>query len=184
MPFPPCEPPWVTESRLFLLHPDHVVRRVLIHPGSLTQRIIQHCSGRFSVKVIEQQFSRLSQPQRTLLGLHHCETGNTRSVLLYCGQTPWVFAHTVIPHYALRRGLRHLTQLGNRSLGAVLHSARVMERSQVEYARFLPQHTLFQQAIDGLDHPPEQLWGRRILYRIDDNPLLVHELFLPRFEVE
>jgi chorismate-pyruvate lyase len=56
-----------------------------------------------------------------------------------------------------------------------------MERSHVEYARFQPQHTLYQQATAHLKQPPKVLWGRRILYRIDGNPLLVHELFLPEF---
>lgn len=56
-----------------------------------------------------------------------------------------------------------------------------MERSHVEYARFLPQHTLFQQAVVPLERAPDRLWGRRILYRIDGDPLLVHEIFLSGF---
>lgn len=181
MNFPASEPIWVSELQLALLQPDQTTRRLLIDTGSLTRKIIQHCGGRFSVEVLEQKFGRLSHSEREILGLRDGETGNTRAVLLHCSSKPWVFARTVIPHYALRRSLRRLTQLGDRSLGAVLHSSRVMERSYVEYARFLPHHTLYQQATHSLKRKPSQLWGRRILYHIDGNPLLVHELFLATF---
>ncbi len=181
MNFPTTEPRWVSEAQLVLLQPDCTTRRLLIDSSSLTRKIIHHCSGNFSVEVLGQQFGPLSHHERDILKLNGGASGNIRAVLLHCDQIPWVFAHTVIPHYALRRGLRRLTQLGNRSLGAVLHSSRVMERSHVEYARFLPHHMLFQQATQHLRQPPEQLWGRRILYRIDGDPLLVHELFLPAF---
>ncbi len=182
MNFPTTEPRWISAAQLTLLQPGTATHRLLIDSGSLTRKIIQHCSGSFSVEVLEQQFGRLNHHERQILKLRNGETGNTRAVLLHCNQRPWVFAHTVIPHHALRRGLRRLTQLGNRSLGAVLHSSRVMERSHVEYARFLPHHSLFQQATASLKHKPGQLWGRRILYRIDGDPLLVHELFLPEFK--
>ena len=181
MNFPASEPRWVTESQLALLQPDSTTRALLVDADSLTRKIVQRCRGDFSVQVLNQQFGALSHHERGILELRNGETGNTRTVLLRCNQTPWVFAHTVIPHYALRRSLRRLTQLGNRSLGTILHNARVMERSHVEYTRFLPHHTLFQQATAQLKQAPSQLWGRRILYRIDGDPLLVHELFLPAF---
>jgi chorismate lyase len=181
MNFPPSEPRWVSRQQLSLLHPGHAQRQLLTSSGSLTKKIIQHCDGAFSVEVLSQQFAPLRHTERTRLRLQAGQLGNIRTVRLHCNQHPWVFAHTVIPYSALRRSLRRLTQLGSRSLGAVLHRSRVMERSHVEYARFQPQHTLYQQATAHLKQPPKVLWGRRILYRIDGNPLLVHELFLPEF---
>ncbi len=178
MSFPTNEPRWVTERALMLLHPPLAVRNQLTDSGSLTKRIIRGCSGQFRVEVLSQGFTAINRSERQRLHLQCGETANTRSVLLYCGDHPWVFAHTVIPHYALRRSLRRLTQLGNRSLGAVLHASRVMERSGVEYARFLPHHRMFQEATTMLKRAPHSLWGRRILYRIDGDPLLVNELFL------
>ncbi|MBC8519447.1 MAG: chorismate lyase [Gammaproteobacteria bacterium] len=181
MNLPDREPHWVTENRLSLLNPDNQMRRHLVHSGSLTRKIVQSCSSQFRVDVVMQKFSAINHSERQLLGLRSGSTANVRSVLLYCGEHPWVFAHTVIPHYALKRSLRRLTQLGNRSLGAVLHSSRVMERSTVEYAELLPQHLLFQEAAECLNRKPASLWGRRILYQIDGDPLLVNEIFLPRF---
>ncbi len=181
MNFPLHEPHWVNEAQLSLLQPNPIVRQQLLSNGSLTKTIIQHCSGRFRVEVVRQGFTPIHQSERELLGLRGGATANTRDVLLHCSEPPWVFAHTVIPHYALHRALRRLTQLGNRSLGAVLHSSRKMSRDVVQYARFHPQHWLFQQATANLSTPPTHLWGRRILYRIDGDPLLVNELFLPQF---
>ncbi len=179
--FPVTEPLWVPESRLSLLQPDHQSRRLLTDSGSLTRKIMQHCSGPFSVKVLHQHYTAASHGEREILKLPSGQSTHVRAVHLYCKQTPWVFAHTVIPHHSLRRSLRRLTQLGNRSLGAILHNSRLMERSHVEYARFEPHHTLYQQATAHLKRKPPQLWGRRILYRIENNPILVHELFLPTF---
>ena len=169
------------EAQLSLLQPSSEVRQRLLNRGSLTKTIIQRCSGRFRVEVVRQGFTPIHQCERQLLGLHGGAIANTRAVLLHCDEQPWVFAHTVIPHYALRRTLRRLTQLGNRSLGTVLHSSRQMSRDVVQYARFDSHHWLFQQATAGLSSRPSHLWGRRILYRIDGDPLLVNELFLPHF---
>ena len=178
MSFPANEPRWVTERQLVLLQPPLALRSQLTDSGSLTKRIINGCSGQFRVEVLSQRFSPINRSECQRLHLQPGATANTRSVLLYCGNHPWVFAHTVIPHYALKRSLRRLTQLGNRSLGAVLHASRVMERSTVEYARFLPHHRMFREATATLRKKPAALWGRRILYRIDGDPLLVNELFL------
>ena len=181
MNFPDDEPLWVDEKRLLLLAPPTVVRKQLTQSGSLTKTITQSCDQRFKVAVIQQQFATVELSERHRLHLSTTATANIRTVLLHCGNQPWVFARTTIPHYALRRSLRRLIQLGNRSLGAVLHRSRAMERSNVEYACFTQQHTLFQQATRHLKQPPEMLWGRRILYRIDGDPVLVNELFLPCF---
>lgn len=174
-------PRWVSESQLALLRPSGKTRRYLVHSGSLTKKIIRSCDSKFRVDVVAQQFSAIDHSERELLGLQAGATANVRSVLLYCGNRPWVFAHTVIPHHALKRSLRRLTQLGNRSLGAVLHSSRVMERSTVEYANLQPHHLLFQEAAECVGKKPISLWGRRILYKIDGDPLLVTEIFLPEF---
>ncbi|MBT3197518.1 MAG: chorismate lyase, partial [Gammaproteobacteria bacterium] len=175
---------WVDASRLSLLAPAPTLRTRLTRSGSLTKTIIHHCDGGFDVSVIDQRYLSIYLSERRLLQLPDGASANVRAVLLRCNHQPWVFARTVIPHYALRRSLRHLTQLGNRSLGAVLHASRVMERSQVEYACLSQPHTLFRQATQGMKQPPKQLWGRRILYRIEGDPLLVNEIFLPRFTTD
>lgn len=182
MTFPRSEPQWLSAAQLPLHRPPSRVRSLLTSSGSLTKKIIQHCPHPFSVEVLQQHYTPLSLMEQQVLQIRQRESGNTRAVLLHCGDTPWVFAHTVIPHHALKRQLRRLTQLGNRSLGAVLHRSRVMQRSEAMYACFLPHHSLYQQATTSLQQPPDQLWGRRILYQIDGDPLLVHELFLSTFD--
>ncbi len=181
MSFPTNEPQWVNERQLSLLQPSRSIRNHLLDSSSLTRKIVNSCNGKFRVEVLIQRYSTISHSERQRLGLRVGETANARSVLLRCGEYPWVFAHTIIPHYALNRSLRRLTRLGNRSLGAVLHASRVMERTNVEYARFHSHHQLFREAISGIEKKPDSLWGRRILYRIDGDPLLVNELFLPAF---
>ncbi len=181
MRFPASEPVWVPASRLSLLQPDIATKRRITDPGSLTQKIILSCRHTFSVEVVRQGYAETRHSEQRLLQLRPGQSANIRAVRLCCGQQPWVYAHTVIPHYSLHRSLRRLTQLGNRSLGAFLHQSRRAQRSLVEYARFTPKHWLFQQATTDLQINSKRLWGRRILFHLDGVPLLVHELFLPPF---
>jgi chorismate--pyruvate lyase len=114
-----------------------------------------------------------------LLGIRRGETAIIREVELYCEQTPWVFARTLIPASSLRGPARRLTMLGNRPLGEVLFNDPHMRSGRREVARLLPRHPLFQAAVASLEQKPEEIWGRRTLFYLGGQPLLVNEIFLP-----
>ncbi|MCP3870615.1 MAG: chorismate lyase [Gammaproteobacteria bacterium] len=147
--------------------------------GSLTARIKRACSGGcFRVLVRRQGWGRPLYSEVRLLGMRQGGWAIIREVELLCDGVPWVFARSLIPAVSLKGGARRLSLLGDRPLGELLFSEPGMRRGQIQVARLLPRHRLFTTAV-GHQPAPEEIWGRRTLFYLDDYPLLVNEIFLP-----
>lgn len=147
--------------------------------SSLTQRLIQHCSGRFRVQLLRQGWRRPMCNEALRLQIP-CESyALVREVHLLCNDIPWVYARTVIPHSSLTGRERRLAHLHNRSLGAVLFSDPSMRRDELEVSRICHNDRLFGSIIMDLDFPDEEVWGRRSVFYLSNKPLLVSEIFLP-----
>jgi len=147
--------------------------------SSLTRRVVEACSGHFSVRLLHQGWGTALTSERRLLGMRQAESAMVREVELLCSKTPWVFARTLIPATSLSGGARRLAYLGNKPLGAVLFADPRTQRKHIPVARILPRHPLFAAAVDHLDDKPEELWGRRTLFLFSGKPILVNEIFLP-----
>lgn len=154
----------------------------LLDTASLTQRLLQLCAGQFSVRLLSQVWGRAQHDEARALGMRPEGRAMIRQVQLLCGNRPWVYARTVIPATSMRGRLQRLAQLGNRPLGAMLFADPGMRRGMVELARITPGQALFAAALPHPDRRPSAaIWGRRSVFRIADKPLLVSEIFLPRF---
>jgi chorismate--pyruvate lyase len=151
----------------------------LLDPSSLTERIIARCPKSFRVQLIDQRLARPMRNEALALGIRFGTRAVIRRVQLLCGETPWVAARTVIPPRTLTGKFRRFRHLGSRSLGAVLFADPSMKRGAVEIARLTPADPLYHQAARDLRAKPEQIWGRRSLFRLGGKPLLVCEFFLP-----
>ena len=155
------------------------LRDWLFDVGSLTQRVQQYCAGAFAVELLGQGRERPLQEEALALGLSRGQWGLVRKVHLSCAGRPWVFARTVIPPRTLAGRRRRLAYLGTRPLGAMLFSQRSMRRGAMEAARLTAGHPLYEAAVRSLESRPPWLWGRRSLFFLDGQPLLVCEIFLP-----
>jgi len=151
----------------------------LLDPASLTERIIQHCPRAFSVRLLSQARARPLRNEAMALGMRFGSRAVVRQVRLVCGDTPWVYARTIIPPRTLARKFHRFTRLGSRSLGALLFSDPSMERGEVEVACLTPAEGLYHLVTRDLREKPEVIWGRRSLFRLGGKPLLVCEFFLP-----
>lgn len=151
----------------------------LLDRDSLTARLRAACRGCFRVEPRQQGWRRPLLDEARTLGLRPEDYAFVREVHLLCDDRPWVFARTVIPAGTLKGGRRRLAKLGRRPLGAVLFADHSMRRSPVEIARLLPGQPLFARAVGTLDKPPPAIWGRRSVFRLSGQPLLVSEIFLP-----
>ncbi len=151
----------------------------LLDPASLTERVIAHCRRSFRVQLIDQRLARPMRNEAMALGIRFGTHAIVRQVQLMCGDTPWVYARTVIPPRTLTGKFRRFRRLGARSLGAVLFADPSMERGEVEIACLTPADPLYHQAARDLREKPGQIWGRRSLFRLDGKLLLVCEFFLP-----
>ena len=173
------EPAWQSSLRLRrgALPPEW--RSWLLDHASLTRRLQQQCGDSFRVKLLSLRLERPMLSEARALGRPHQEIALVRQVHLLCGDTPWVFARTVIPLPSFMGGLRRLTQLGNHSLGAVLFADPRLERSPIEVARIEPRQRLYRRSRGMAIPDGNPVWGRRSVFCLQGNSLLVSEFFLP-----
>ena len=173
------EPAWRPRRRLRrgCLPPE--VAAWLLDSGSLTHRLRRRCPGDFRVEVVRQGRAVPAYNERERLGLRRAVRVLVREVFLYCGDTPWVFARTVIPPRTLRGRARYLARLGSRPLGAALFADPTMERGELEVCCVRRGEVLHAAASARLRRAPDCIWGRRSVFYIGGRPLLVAELFLP-----
>lgn len=171
-------PRWRPRRRLV----GHVVAddiaRWLFDPGSLTSRLIDHCAGRFYVRVLSQGWQRPRRDEAQRLGMRIGHMALVREVLLYCDDTPLVFARSVIPRTTLTGRQKFLATLGNRPLGAALFSDPAMRRDELEVSCLRAPAAVYP-ALAELDTGHMCVWGRRSVFYMGGKPLLVAEMFLP-----
>ena len=172
------EPAWRSYRRVPRNSIPQSLRPWLLDHGSLTERLIATSGNRFRVEVLNQrwQLPRLSECR--LLGLKNRHHALVREVILYGCDQPWVYARSVLPMASLTGRLRAMRQLDNRPLGQLLFNDPTMQRSAMEVACLTTDNTSVPKQLGQLDHP---VWGRRSVFRLDNKPLMVSEIFLPAF---
>ena len=177
---PRCtEPLWRPVRRLNRAGIPEKYRPWLLDPASLTERLIGHCRQRFHVQLLDQRRARPLCSEARAVGMRHGTRAVVRQVQLMCGDTPWVYARTIIPPPTLARKFHRFARLGTRSLGAVLFADPSMQRGEVEVTCLTPGDFLYDLAARHLRDKPAAIWGRRSLFRLGGKPLLVCEFFLP-----
>lgn len=168
----------------WLAHPHSLQRSLrpwLIDRGSLTQRLKARCVS-FRVVPLATGLARPNADEYAILGLVPGTRAYVREVLLLCDGVPVVFAHSVLPLNALRGGWNGITRLGSRPLGEALFSDHRILRQPLAFSHLRRDHPLFhaierQHALSVGD-----LWGRRSVFRLNQHPLLVTEIFLPAID--
>lgn len=153
-------------------------RTWLTDHGSLTQRLRERFPD-FNVHRLRQAVGQPFFDEAAAVGLGARQPALIREVLLRSGQTPLVFAHTVIPLSGLRGPWRALAGLGNRSLGSALFANPRIERFPLEYRKLNRHHPLYRAAAPYLAAPATTLWGRRSQFALAGHVLMVTEVFLP-----
>jgi len=175
------QPVWHQATSLFLTRAPTLIRPWLIDKQSLTARLRCACTAQFRVQLLDEQWTRIPLSERRALGLGGDKKAYVRQVHLYCGDTPWVYARTVIPQQSLRGKLYGLTKLGNKSLGSVLFAEPTMQRGLMEIAHVSADSLLYTTALGKQDASGDAIWGRRSVFNLFGGNLLVNEFFLPAF---
>jgi chorismate--pyruvate lyase len=152
------------------------IRVWLFDSSSLTARIIENCNGKFRVRVLSQQRTTPTPDEIRVLGLRYRSQAIIRQVILYCDETPWVYARSVIPITTLVGPLRRLASLGSRPLGAVLFADKSIVRGEVEVTELKSSHPSYLLSGSQTGKP---IWGRRSVFYKYQKKLLVSEFFLP-----
>lgn len=124
--------------------------------------------GQFNVKVLAEGWQQHCHPSLLQCFEPHVVHARmwSRKVVLRCGQTPWVAAHSLIPMSSMEGPLKRLRRLNEQPLGEFLFRDPYLLRSQLEIAQI------------------GDIWGRRSLFYSHHRPLLVAEFFLPALLAE
>lgn len=155
------------------------LRYWLTDQGSLTQRLTRRCP-QFAVRVLQQGQARPLPDESALFRLRQAELVVERDVLLLCRDQPAVFAHTIFTRESLRRVWQPVGRLGNRSLGTLLFSNPRIRRGSMQYRKLDRRHPLYRRIMRQTSGSlPASLWARRSLFLLDNQPMLVTEVFLP-----
>lgn len=173
------EPSWRSYTRTTASTMPASLRGWLLDRGSLTQRLIDASGGEFRVEVLSQHMALPLLSEANALGLPTRQRAVVREVILYGGGEPWVYARSIIPVKTLTGRLRSLRTLYNRPLGALLFNDKTMQRGDIEITCMNTESHLqpsLPQDIKGT------VWGRRSVFYLDQKPLLVSEMFLPKFK--
>jgi chorismate lyase len=154
----------------------------LLDSGSLTQRLLRASDGDFAVKRIVEAWRRPNFSERQRLGLADREYAFLREVALVCKGEIWVLARSIIPKRSLVGKNKHLSSLGDRPLGATLFKDPTLSRTLFEVcqlqAKQLPDFSW------GTGKAANNyFWGRRSVFVLRGQDLLVSEIFLPECPV-
>lgn len=148
----------------------------LLAQGSLTRRIVSRCAA-FGVRGVQVRNGWWESAEPSIAGGR--QHALLREVCLYCGATPLVYAHSVLPLASLRGAWQSLRRLGDRPLGEVLFSDPQVRRAPLQYKKLRPRHWLYRRACRHLANPPPFLWARRSVFTLNRRPIQVTEVFLP-----
>lgn len=72
-----------------------------------------------------------------------------------------------------------LKHLGERPVGDVLYADPNLKRRKFELAQLKPEHTDYELALIHSEVRPDYLWTRRSIFIVNDQPILINEIFLP-----
>ncbi len=153
---------WQPVGDVIELSVDDHLRELVAVTGSLTRCLRDRCAAAFRLE---------------LLGEHKRQDapGLIREVLMLCGDSPWVFAQTVIPQATVAEH-PWLREMGNRPLGDFLFEQSNVMRDSLYLARLTPGHPLYERALGNadLDEFPDALWARRSAIRIHESELSIN----------
>lgn len=150
-------------------------RSWLLDQQSLTCKLIKASDNHFRVERIRQSWGSPNLSEQRALGLRQREIALIREVFLLCKEQPWVYARSILPYRSLSGHLRFLRHLHNTSLGSVLFKYPHLKRHGFDIAVVnsanLPLNTS--------NASVQDLYARRSVFSLENNPVLVAEFFLP-----
>jgi chorismate--pyruvate lyase len=133
----------------------------------------------FRVKVLFQGLRSRDRDERFVFPHHGRARVLVREVFLCCGDTPVVFAHTVLRPSDLSGTWRSVARLGTRPLGAALFADPRISRFPLHQRKIGRHHELHKRIRASMGDLSPSLWARRSLFLLHDSPILVTEVFLP-----
>lgn len=170
-------PTWVkTPHNLPEALPENV-KSWIFERHSLTQRLRAHYGKQFAVRILNQRWYKPFIDESRLLGVPEHRFTLIREVLLHAAGKPLILARSIIPQHTIAVAKRNLSHLGTRPLGEVIFAYPNLQRLALEMT--LIPDTCWQPDCQQALALPATIWGRRTVYAIPTQPMLVSEIFMP-----
>ena len=175
------EPVWLEHHAPLARTLPESAQSWIYEAGSLTQRLRDQYGSSVAVKVLFHRWKKPFLSEQRLLKTPYRRACLIREVLLHVDDTPLILARTILPEKTIRVAHRNLSHLGNRPLGEVIFSYPKLERWAMQLTQIQP--SLWQDNVAKENHINQPVWGRRTIYAIHHQPMLVSEFFLPEILV-
>ncbi len=149
--------------------------------GSLTEKLSSICTGELSVKVLHHSFVDCTEKASKALNITTGTSVLHREVMLCDGDSPLVFASSLLPEIALKGRFDELRYLGSRPLGHWIFSEPILTRSEI-HTIDLPSDSYLFSRLSPKPRNNSIISGRKTLFTGPDKPFLVSEFFLPSIQ--
>ncbi|MCK5729088.1 MAG: chorismate lyase [Methylococcales bacterium] len=167
------EPCWKSYSPYIRHHLPKNIASWINEKNSLTQRLRNTHGDAVNVKILFHQWKSPFLSESKHLNLYPHRYCLIREVLLSADEKPLILARTILPKKTITNAQRQLSHLGTRPLGEVIFSDPYLKRLAMDISLLKKKHWN-----ESLPISPA-IWGRRTVYAIQNQPLLVSEFFLP-----
>ena len=175
---PISEPDWHLLTSFSAAESPELLRGWLIDKNSLTARLKKLCDDNLSIDVVSQQIQIPRPSEIQLFPVQRGKRFFVRDVILIGSGNPWVYARSILREETISGELSSLRQLGANPLGAWLFSQPSLHRGVMQIAMVQAEHV---PALDPI-LASDSMWGRRSMFFVLGEPILVTEIFLPRFK--
>ncbi len=171
-------PNWYKADEIATLALPQDAKDWLFECDSLTKRLRAHCTD-FRVRLDSETW----QPPLSDEGKRFIDTDLDspliRQVYLMCDGKPWVFARSIIPETTIKSVTQELGELGTRPLGEILFTHPNMQRDAIEITLLQPSDYWHAETLKDYPTSVSKVCGRRSMYYLSGQPLLVQEFFTP-----
>ena len=154
------------------------LRTCLLDTGSLIANLKKFSLERVYLNLQTQLYKKPHYDEAKTLGLRNGEFVLLREVFLTCNILPWIYARTAIPNCTLHT-VPKLANWGDMPLGNYLFSDKFTYRGKMEIGTLKMLHNPYKLMANISANKDSVLWGRRSVFYIKNQPLLITEIFLP-----
>lgn len=152
----------------------------LIRPYVLSRALKRICDE-FSVQLISQEFGFLNDDEIEVLNCGPFELGLVRQTFLKGDGNKYVYARVVIPRATYVSNKEMLRIIGEKPIGeSFLYNNPKMSRSIFQIKLLQPHHQLYKNAVHFADEKPAELWARRSIFHLDNDPMIINEVFFDK----
>ncbi|MFK5950794.1 MAG: chorismate lyase [Methylococcales bacterium] len=145
--------------------------------NSLTRRLKYTYGNDFAVEILFHRWKPAFLGECNLLNLPQQQFNLVREVLLHANGKPLILARTILPEKTIKIAKRNLSHLGTRPLGEVIFSYPKLERLDLNISHI--PYSLWTEELTKRVNIESYVWGRRTVYAIQKQKMLVSEFFMP-----